>query len=35
VEPQRFIGSGIAASALGHLSALAMVVLFAEVHPFG
>jgi hypothetical protein len=35
VEPRRFIGSGIAASAIGHLSALAMVVLFAEVHPFG
>jgi hypothetical protein len=35
VEPQRFIGSGIAASAIGHLSALAMVLLFAEVHPFG
>jgi hypothetical protein len=35
VEPQRFIGSGIAASAIGHLSVLAMVLLFAEVHPFG
>jgi hypothetical protein len=35
VEPRRFIGSGIAASAIGHLSALAMVLLFAEVHPFG
>jgi hypothetical protein len=35
VEPRRFISSGIAASAIGHLSALAIVVLFAEVHPFG
>jgi hypothetical protein len=35
VEPRRFIRSGIAASALGHLSALTMVLLFAEVHPFG
>jgi len=35
VEPLRFIRSGIAASALGHLSALAMVLIFAEVHPFG
>ncbi len=29
-----FIRSGIAASALVHLSALAMMLLFAEVHPF-
>src|SRR5882757_6802508 len=35
MEPWRFIRSGIAASALGHLSALAMVLIFAEVHPFG
>ena len=35
MEPQRFIRSGIAASALGHLSILAMVLIFAEVHPFG
>jgi len=35
VEPRRYIGSGIAASALGHLSILAMVLIFAEVHPFG
>jgi hypothetical protein len=35
VEPLRFIRSGIAASALGHLSALAVVLIFAEVHPFG
>jgi hypothetical protein len=31
----RFIGSGIAASAIGHLSILAMILVFAEVHPFG
>jgi hypothetical protein len=35
VEPRRFIRSGIAASAIGHLSALTMVLIFAEVHPFG
>jgi hypothetical protein len=35
VESLRFIRSGIAASALGHLSALALVLVFAEVHPFG
>jgi hypothetical protein len=35
VEPGRFIRSGIAASALGHLSILALVLIFAEVHPFG
>jgi hypothetical protein len=35
MEPRRFIRSGIAASALGHLSALTMVLVFAEVHPFG
>ena len=35
MEPLRFIRSGIAASALGHLSALAVVLIFAEVHPFG
>ena len=29
-----FIRSGMAASALAHLTALAMVVVFAEVHPF-
>lgn len=34
MEPQRFIRSGIAASALAHLSIATMVVLFAEVHPF-
>jgi hypothetical protein len=35
VEPRRFIRSGIAASAIGHLSVLTMVLIFAEVHPFG
>jgi hypothetical protein len=35
VEPRRFIRSGIAASAIGHLSVLAMVLISAEVHPFG
>ena len=35
VEPRRFIGSGITASALAHLSALALVLVFAEVHPLG
>ena len=31
----RFIRSGIAVSAIGHLSILTMVLVFAEVHPFG
>jgi len=35
VEPLRFIRSGIAVSAIGHLSILTMVLVFAEVHPFG
>jgi hypothetical protein len=35
VELRRFIDSGIAASALAHLSILAVVLIFAEVHPFG
>jgi hypothetical protein len=35
VEAARFIRSGIAASALGHLLVLAIVLIFAEVHPFG
>ncbi len=35
VEPRRFIRSDIAASVFGHLSALALVLIFAEVHPFG
>jgi hypothetical protein len=35
VELRRLIRSGIAASAVAHLSVLAVVVIFAEVHPFG
>jgi hypothetical protein len=35
VESGRFIRSGIAASALGHVSILTLVLIFAEVHPFG
>jgi hypothetical protein len=35
VEPPRFIRSGIAASAIGHLSILAAVLIFADAHPFG
>jgi hypothetical protein len=35
VEPRRYIRSGIAVSALAHLSILAMILIFAEVHPFG
>ena len=35
MEPLRFIRSGIAVSAIGHLSILTMVLVFAEVHPFG
>jgi len=35
VELRRLIPTGIAASAVGHLSVLAMVMIFAEVHPFG
>jgi hypothetical protein len=35
VEPRWFIRSGIAASALAHLSILATIMFFAEVHPFG
>jgi hypothetical protein len=34
VELPRFIRSGIAASAIGHLSVLATVLILAEVHPF-
>ena len=34
MELGRFIRTGIAASAAGHLSILAMVLIFAEVHPF-
>jgi hypothetical protein len=35
VQPRRFIRSGIAASAIGHLSILTAVLIFTEVHPFG
>ena len=35
MEPLRFIRSGIAASAIGHLSILTAVLIFTEVHPFG
>jgi len=35
VEPRRFIRSGIAASAIGHLSILTAVLILTEVHPFG
>ena len=35
VEPQQAIRTGIAASAIAHLSVLMLVILFAEVHPFG
>jgi hypothetical protein len=32
---RRFIRSGIAASAVAHLSILAIIIFFSEVHPFG
>ena len=32
---RQFIRTGIAASAIAHLSVLALVLFFAEVHPFG
>ncbi len=35
MEPRRYIRSGIAASAIGHLSILAAVLIFTEAHPFG
>ena len=35
MEPLRFIRSGIAASAIGHLSILTAVLIFTEAHPFG
>src|SRR5580698_7723386 len=35
VELRQLIRSGMAASAVAHLSVLAVVVIFAEVHPFG
>jgi hypothetical protein len=34
VEPRQSIGSGVAASVIAHLSALALVLIFAEVRPF-
>jgi hypothetical protein len=35
VETQQILRSGITASALAHLSFLALVIVFTEVHPFG
>jgi hypothetical protein len=35
MRPQEIIRSGITASAIAHLSALMLVLLFTEVHPFG
>jgi hypothetical protein len=35
VEPRQIISSGIAASAIVHLSVLMLLIFFAEVHPFG
>jgi outer membrane biosynthesis protein TonB len=35
VEPPQAIRTGIAASAIAHLSVLMLVLLFTEVHPFG
>jgi hypothetical protein len=35
VEAQQILRSGITASAVVHLSLLALVIFFAEVHPFG
>jgi hypothetical protein len=35
VGPRQIIGSGIAASAIAHLSVLMLIIFFAEVHPFG
>jgi hypothetical protein len=35
VEPQQAIRTGVTASAIAHLSVLALVILFSEVHPFG
>jgi hypothetical protein len=35
MELRRFISTDIAASAIAHLSVLALIFLFAEVHPFG
>jgi hypothetical protein len=35
VGPRQIIGSGIAASAIAHVSILMLTIFFAEVHPFG
>jgi hypothetical protein len=35
VEPRQAIRTGIAASAIAHLSVLMLVLLFADVHPLG
>jgi hypothetical protein len=35
MNPQRILRTGITASAIAHLSALALVLFFSEVHPFG
>ena len=35
MDPPRLIGSGIAASAVGHLSVAAIILILAEMHPFG
>jgi hypothetical protein len=35
MKPEQIIGAGITASAIAHLSVLALVFFFAEVHPFG
>jgi hypothetical protein len=34
MEPRQIIGTGFTASAIAHLSALALVIFFSEVHPF-
>jgi outer membrane biosynthesis protein TonB len=35
MKPRQIIRTGITVSAIAHLSALALVLLYAEVHPFG
>lgn len=35
MEPQQATRTGVTASAIAHLSVLALVILFSEVHPFG
>jgi hypothetical protein len=35
VGPRQIIGSGIAASAIAHLSVLMLIIFLTEVHPFG